>query len=474
MSHVNTNISRRSVIIASGSLALLAAGCSKSTSGPPITAVAAKGPGPGHYKMDLGRYTGPELSTEQITLRLMRQNWNGAADKIFDAQVAAFQTAYPNISVKQELVPYGDLSQKLSTSFAANSAPDIAIGQSALIPSYVYGQMAVPVGDFMTEDFAADMYPDLAQAVSTGGHMYGIPLNYSATMGILYNKELFKSAGITPPPESTNVQDGWTLDQWFETWDKLRSWMDRTDQKSMYPIAPSVYGNGGPGSNYQQVEQTWIRMLGSPDAPKNSDEYKAFAGISDDGRTVSGYVNNALAVEGMRNYQTLFTKRWSPTGNQPNMFESGQAATRFGGIIRPLKFAQGVTPLPRGKVMACSNATDTFIVTTQSKHPAEAAALLAALNTVDVLTKWNAVYIHVPAFKSVTQNLPPEIRTTPDFQLGVAMDNHAYAPPSTPAWAEYNNLMNQAGRNIALGADVSKTLNDTAASINQQLAKYGK
>lgn len=51
----------------------------------------------------------------------MRQNWNGTADKVFDKQVAAFTTAYPNINVKTELVPYGDLGVMADRFVAAPS-----------------------------------------------------------------------------------------------------------------------------------------------------------------------------------------------------------------------------------------------------------------------------------------------------------------------------------------------------------------
>jgi ABC-type glycerol-3-phosphate transport system substrate-binding protein len=460
----------RRALLGTAPLALALAGCADKSS-KSASQLNTEGPGPGQYKMDLGGYKGPEPTTEPITLRIMRQNWNGTADKVFDKQVAAFKSAYPNIDVKTELVPYGDLGQKLRNSFAAKSAPDIVMGETALMSSYVYGQIAVPVGDYLTSDYVNSFFPGLVDAITIDGHVYGVP-SFNNTQGVVYNKSIFAQAGIKTPPESTDVSEAWTVEQWFDTFAALRRWMDKSGHESMFPIAPSTYGNGGPGSNYQQLEQTWIRMWGAPDAPADSDEQKVFAGISADGKTVSGYVDNPLAVQGMTNYQKMFTSKWSPTGAQATMFQSGQTAVKFGGSPDlAVKFPQGLSPLPRGRIVAGSDASDAFIVTTQSAHPAEAAALLAAVNTVEVMTKWTEAWGGVPALQPVVDELPEDFNDIV-FQTGVAIAKSSYPMPKTPAWFEYQNQMNQSIRDIALGADPATTLGQAAAAIDQQLAKY--
>nr|WP_300151610.1 extracellular solute-binding protein [Propionicimonas sp.] len=449
---------------------LTACGSPSSTSNPGGGSVSA-GPGPGGYKMDLGGYTGPELTSEQITLRVMRQNWTPASDKVFDSTVAAFTKAYPNITVKQEYVPYGGLGEKLRTTFAAGSAADIAMGQSALISSYVYGEMAVPVGDYLTEEFKSGYMEYMRTAVTVDDHLYGMP-SFVNTQGMSYNKEIWDKAKIETPPESDKIEDGWSLEQWFETWARLRSWMDGNGHREMFPISPSGFGDGGPGSNYQQLEQTWIRMQGSPDAPQDSDEYKVWAGLSPDGKTVQGYVNNPLAVQGAKNYQKIFTERWSPTGNQSAMMLAGQTAVSWDGFLRDPEFAWGVTPLPRGKIVSLSNASDTFIVTSQSKHPAEATALLAAFNAVPAQVDWAVGWGGVPPSEPVIAAMPAEARDSMAMRININYARASYPPPATPAWFEYTNQMNTTMRDIALGADPADALNKAAEKIDQHLAKY--
>ena len=80
------SLSRRA-LLGSIPLAVLAAGCSNGSSNAKPGSLKTSGPGPGHYKMDLGGYTGPELTTESITLRLMRQSWNDPTNAAFEAQL---------------------------------------------------------------------------------------------------------------------------------------------------------------------------------------------------------------------------------------------------------------------------------------------------------------------------------------------------------------------------------------------------
>ncbi|HEY9290080.1 MAG TPA: extracellular solute-binding protein [Microlunatus sp.] len=432
------------------------------------------GPGPGHYKMDLGGYTGPEITKDRITLRLMRQSWSDDANAIFDAQVQAFEKAYPNVTVKQELVPYGDLSTKLQTYVAAGNVPDIVMGRSDFVSAYRYGDIVAPVGDYFTQAFRADFTAALRTSVTADGHMWALPWEHQVQL-LAYNKDVFKKAGVPLPPNSTDPNDGWTAEQWFSAFAKLRTWMDNSGHKRMWPLAPSGFGNGGPGSNYAQLESTWIRMQGAPDAPKESDEYKAFTGVSPDGLSVDGYVNNPLAVAGMKNYQKLFTQRWTPTDYTPDMFTSQTAAVDVGGINKGTdEFDWGLTPLPRVKSVVSSNASDSLIISRTSEHPAEAAALLGALFTTDLKVKWHTTWGSLPSQQTVIKQMPSKIRRTEKFQMVTNMAKATVGAPKTPGWFEYFNQMNTTVRDIALGADVQPSLDKAASDIDKQLAKYKK
>jgi multiple sugar transport system substrate-binding protein len=284
---------RRGILAATSitaGLALAVAGGSMASAAPATSVATAI-----HYKMDLGGYDGPEPTSSKITIRIMRQSWSDSANAVFDKTVKAFEKAYPNVTVKQQLVPYGNLSTNLQSDVAASNVPDIVMGRSDFVTAYNYGDIAAPVGDYFSKSFKNDYTKSLRDSVTIGGKMYALPWENQLQL-LEYNADIFKEAGVTPPPDTTNPNDGWTVDQWFTAFDKLRTWMDSSGNSSMYPLASSGFGNGGPGSNYAQLESTWIRMQGSPTAAKGSNEYKSFAGVSANGLSVQGYINNALAI----------------------------------------------------------------------------------------------------------------------------------------------------------------------------------
>ena len=54
---------------------------------------ATPGSNPGKYKIDLGGYSGPELTSAPITLKIMRQEYPPEVNEVMNAQYAAFSSA---------------------------------------------------------------------------------------------------------------------------------------------------------------------------------------------------------------------------------------------------------------------------------------------------------------------------------------------------------------------------------------------
>jgi multiple sugar transport system substrate-binding protein len=454
------------------SAAIIGIALTSCSTGTTTSGQAEKGPGPGGYELDLGGYEGPVPSDAEMTITLMRQSWDDPSNAVFDDTVAAFEAAYPNITVSQQLVPYGDLSTNLQTYVASNAVPDIVMGRSDFVSSYRYGDIAAPVGDYFTDDFLDDFTPSIIDSVTDDGVVYALPWEHQVQL-LAYNIDMFEEAGVTLPPASTDPADGWTVEQWFDGFAQLRAWMDSSGNSALYPLAPSSFGNGGPGSNYAQLESTWIRMQGSADSDPDSDAYRSWAGVSEDGLSVDGYVNNDLAVEGMTNYQSLFANRWSPVDYVPDMFEAQTAAVDVGGIFAGTDdFDWGLTPLPRVESVVSSNASDSFIVSSTSEHPAEAAALLGALTSVGAKAAWHEAWGSLPAQQSVIDALPTEITGAERYQMVQKMAAATIGAPRSPGWFEYFNQMNTTVRDIGLGADPRKALDAAAESIDNALSRY--
>lgn len=439
------------------------------------TTAPAKGPGPGGYKIDLGGYQGPELTSKPVTLRFMRQSYSPEVNDFFTGLYAKFSAAYPNITIKEELVPYGDLPTKLKVYVASGDAPDVMMGRNDFTPAYAAGKIALPLNGFFTDTYLTDIYAPLREAASAGGNLYCLPWDNNVEV-LLFNRDLFTKAKVAPPPETTNLNETWTIEQLI---DAMRALTRNLHDSSLWAMAASTAGNGGPGSNYTQHESFWMRMMGDPAAAKDTDEYKTWAGVSEDGFSVTGYVDSNGSIQGMKNYQTFFSEGLTPKGVVPDQLTAGTAALSMDSFSvanlyqtpagKP-KFNWGVSPMPKGKTLFGCNSSDSPIVWAGTKNANEAVALVAYLcndpNRIGFARGWGSV----PARTSLIGQM--QEYQGEKQQLPVALAKTSSGAPRSVGWFDYFNAMNPAVKNIALGAEPAATLQATAKQIDGLLAKY--
>ncbi|WP_194410808.1 ABC transporter substrate-binding protein [Microbacterium cremeum] len=132
--------------------------------------------------------------------------WNGftgpdgpALEQVIDD----FNASQDEIEVKANIMPWDTLYQKVLTSVASNSGPDIIAMSASRIPQFADEGLFMPVDDFY-EDAANEtdaITPAAVEASIYDGANYGVPVNY-APMMMYYNKALFTAAGLDPeaPP----------------------------------------------------------------------------------------------------------------------------------------------------------------------------------------------------------------------------------------------------------------------------------
>jgi multiple sugar transport system substrate-binding protein len=189
---MNSTVRRRSgirrtmAITAAAALALPIAACSSSSSGS-SNASSASGP--------VTITVGCEPPTTQAAQR-----------SFFLADIAAFEKANPNITVKGDDANPCEVPAKFTAQLAAGTEDNvfytaftdpanvIAAGQAADIQSYVKQ---------ITNE--SSILPQLLnvyrQGDTSSGDLYGIPVN-NYTEGLVYNTTLFKQAGIATPPST--------------------------------------------------------------------------------------------------------------------------------------------------------------------------------------------------------------------------------------------------------------------------------
>ena len=157
--------------------------------------------------------------------------------KALEGVIDAFEDAYPGTTVTLDAVASaGDLVAKLTTSFAARSAPDVFVLNYRRLGSFAEKGVIAPVPAASSEG----LFQKPLEAFTFGGELLCRPSNASS-MVVYLNTALFAEAGV-PLPKRT-----WT-------WADLRTTAEALKAKGVKAIgfdtalvrlAPFVWSNGG-------------------------------------------------------------------------------------------------------------------------------------------------------------------------------------------------------------------------------------
>ncbi len=236
-----------------------------------------------------------------------------------------FEEKHPGVKVQVE--PYADgYDQKLVAAFGAGSPPDVMYMWN--FPQYYTSLM--PLDDLIAKD-AAEIKPDdipqgLMNTTRIEGKTYGMPAGFT-TQVVFYNKDMFKAAGVEEP------KDGWT-------WDDLRAAAAKFRNKENKVYGFAVDAKPDP---YDFEQFLW----------SNGTKY-----ISDDGKTLDGYMNSDAAAQVLDMFGDMAKKEEAVTlnlgddtsgstlfkGSKIAMFQSAMWSKAG---IDSAGFSYGVAPLPK-------------------------------------------------------------------------------------------------------------------------------
>ncbi len=160
-----------------------------------------------------------EKATKPVTLKFVF--WGSPYEKkIVEESNRAFSKKYNWITIESSQIPYGDFATKMATMVAGNDSPDV---------SYVYALQAFDwakqdkfynIYDLMKndnevkkEDFLPNIWAEWEPGKAFGSLISMEPI------GLIYNVDLFKSAGVPLPP--ANAEKAWTWEQFVDVAKKL-------------------------------------------------------------------------------------------------------------------------------------------------------------------------------------------------------------------------------------------------------------
>ncbi|EWM17712.1 ABC transporter substrate-binding protein [Kutzneria sp. 744] len=198
--------------------------------------------------------------------------------KIFDADVAAFEKAHPDIKVTAH---EGFMDPKtFSAKLAGGQLEDVFYVYFTDPANLIARHQAADITDYVKDvPHVNDIQPALLDVFKdAGGKVYGLPTaNYS--MGLLYNRALFTKAGLDPDKPPT-------------TWDEVRADAKKITALGNNTVGFADYSASGQGGWHFTTEM----YAGGGDIAKK------------DGSTWKADFDNAT---GKKVLQTLHDMRWT-------------------------------------------------------------------------------------------------------------------------------------------------------------------
>lgn len=140
----------------------------------------------------------------EVQLRLFVYDGNEALTVLHQV-VRDFEKVHPSVRVKLESASFDVYFQKLLASYAAHTAPDVAMLDPQSFQRFAKRGALLPLNQLCQETpgfTLNDYYPEVLAAHRYHGELYCLPRDIAPMGLIFYNKRLFREAGL-PLPDGT-------------------------------------------------------------------------------------------------------------------------------------------------------------------------------------------------------------------------------------------------------------------------------
>ena len=273
--------------------------------------------------------------------------------------IADWNKANPNVQVKLVYVDVNNYLDKLTTSFAGGTAPDVFTSEAASILSYSKsGYLA---------DLTREMAPlkttiptGLWKVGSYGGRLYGVPM-MTQTYTVYANVDMFKKAGVTIP--TTKM-----------TWDDLRDLGKKLTTPTQYAMG---WGLKSPAATFMIMSQNFggdfFRGIttGSPKLSVGKAELEVPTRVWQMIYEDKSIDPASILLSGGQNIAPFIA------GKYPMIVGASYVASDLDVAAKEKGLNWTALPLPTGSVSNMQGANpQTLSVSAQSKYPQQAAAFI--------------------------------------------------------------------------------------------------
>lgn len=381
-------------------------------------------------------------------------SWTPSAE----AQVAAFQEAYPNVKVN--LVNAGTNTEeytKLQNAIKAGSgAPDVVQIEYYAFPQFALSDSLLDLAPYGFGDLSGDYSPGTWGSVDFDGKIYGLPQD-SGPMALFYNKEVFDQFGIAVPT----------------TWDEYVAAAEK-----LHTADPSKYITADNGDSGFTTSMIW-QAGGTPFQTSGTD---VTIDLQDDGSKKFADNWNRLIDGGLISDTPSWSDEWFKGLGDGSIASLVIGAWMPGVLESSVPDGAGkwaVAPIPTydGQPVTAENGGGGQAVTKQSQNPALAAGFLKWLNNDEESLK---IFAESGGFPSTTAQLsdPAFVDAESEYfggqkinevlteASGQVREGWSYLPFQVYANSIYSDTVGQSYAN-------SSDLNEGLSAWQEQLVQYG-
>jgi raffinose/stachyose/melibiose transport system substrate-binding protein len=332
-----------------------------------------------------GKSKNGSSSDEVVTLNLFQFKVE-IADQL-QALIKEFEKEHPNIKIKLETVGGGaDYGAALKAKFASGEAPDI-FNNGGFKELELWKEH---LADLSNEPWAEHILPIAKEPMTDeDGKLYGMPVNLEG-YGFIYNKDLFKKAGITKLPETI-----------FE----LKEAAQKLEKAGITPFSAGygewwVIGQHLLNIPFAQQEDPVAFIQGLYDGTETitgNEKFKAFKDVID---TEIKYANDNPLTTDYNTQVTLFAS------GQTAMLQQGNWTENMIYEINP-EINMGFLPIPisddpaeSGKIPV--GVPNNWVINKNSKHLEEAKLFLNWMVSSEVGKRYiTEEFAFIPAFDNI-------------------------------------------------------------------------
>ena len=369
---------------------------------------------------------------------------------LMEQVIPAFEKANPDITVEAQAIPYPDFRQKILTSLAGGTAPDVARIDIIWSPEFAkLGALEKLDGKPGFSALKGAVFPGPLSTNAYNGSYYGLPLDTN-TQIMLYNADLLKAAGVGAPKTMNEVQ-GYLNKLQKKQGGKVTQWGLAFSGPSNWVLLPWIWSNGG-----QVLDPSMTRATGYLNGPKTVAAINMLLAWSK-----AGLIAPTMAGGGLGTWDGMGTLKYAGIQDGPWAYPALKAQ------YPKLNVEHALFPSGSGGSVSVVGGENIVMFGGSKNKDAAWKFMQFMLSMPTQITM--ASTGQIPVLSAAEQN--PAIKNHPYYGLYFQQLRTAKARPPVPVYARIEDTMQGALQDIFAGKRGTQAALDDAAKKVDALLK---